>query len=76
MKWQAEPANGVCLVLPEEFATNGKLAAIQSSFIDVKQWLHLPLTTLPQWGLWLSVKDGSEPPPRQRRSAVPAANAP
>jgi hypothetical protein len=43
------PRGGVFLVLPGEFATNGKLAVIENSFPDVANWQPIPLDSQPAW---------------------------
>ena len=50
-RYHGHPKDGVILVLPGNFAQNGKLAAIQSSFIDIQEdhWKTSSLKTQPNW---------------------------
>ena len=48
------PAEGVALLLPLEFASNGKLIAIQSSFRDIHSWEYVPMKSVSDWTLWIS----------------------
>ena len=48
------PAEGVALLLPLEFESNGKLIAIQSSFRDIHSWEYVPMKSVSDWTLWIS----------------------
>jgi|GEM_PF-675944 len=50
-RYSGHPKDGVILVLPGNFAQNGKLAAIQDSFLDIKKdhWKTRPLKSQPDW---------------------------
>jgi hypothetical protein len=47
------PPEGVALLVPAEFADNGKLEAIEASFGETRAWRRAPLPSVPDWGLWL-----------------------
>jgi len=50
-QYRGNPKDGVILVLPGNFAQNGKLAAIQNSFIDIQKghWKTRRLKSQPSW---------------------------
>jgi hypothetical protein len=49
--YYGHPKDGVILVVPGNFSQNGKLAAIQGSFIDIKEghWKTSSLKSQPNW---------------------------
>ena len=49
--YYGQPKDGVILVVPGNFSQNGKLAAIQGSFIDIKEghWKTSSLKSQPNW---------------------------
>jgi hypothetical protein len=49
-----DPSQRIALLMPVDFASNGKLAQTQSSFPRVTEWKHIRLKAAPEWGLWVS----------------------
>jgi hypothetical protein len=70
------PPGGVLLVLPGEFAVNGKLAAIENSFQDVAKWQPIPLDSQPGWILKRGIRriTPDHPAGEEARPAVPPAH--
>jgi len=66
------PPGGVFLVLPGEFAANGKLAVIENSFQDV-DWQPIPLDSQPAWILKRGIPriTRDHPAGEEARPAVP-----
>ncbi len=50
-RYRGHPKDGIILVLPENFAQNGKLAAIQDSFVDIRKnrWKTTRMKSQPSW---------------------------
>ena len=50
-RYRGHPKDGIILVLPEKFAQNGKLAAIQDSFVDIRKnrWKTTRMKSQPSW---------------------------
>jgi hypothetical protein len=66
--YRGRPPGGVALLLPIWFEHNGKLQAIQSSFVDIPKFVRHELRTDRKWVLWTSTKEtrpsqmGDQPP--------------
>ena len=52
-RYYGRPADGVALLLPVTFEHNGKLEAIQASFVDIPQFVRHELPVDPKWALWV-----------------------
>ena len=52
--WRGNPKAGVALLLPRSFRGNGKLKAIQRSFVNIVEWSHVPLQSDSKWEMWLA----------------------
>jgi len=50
-RYQGQPAGGVLIAVPSSFLANGKLAAIQQSFVDISGWQQLPTESKVDWVL-------------------------
>ena len=50
-RYRGHPQDGIILVVPSKFSQNGKLAAIQDSFIDIQagHWKTSRLQSQPNW---------------------------
>ena len=48
-QYKGTPPAGVLLVLPREFAANGKLSAIQNSFPGMRRWQRITLDSQKGW---------------------------
>jgi hypothetical protein len=51
--YHGRPISGVVLLLPVWFEHNGKLQAIEASFVDIHQFVRHELLTDPKWALWV-----------------------
>jgi hypothetical protein len=53
-RYRGNPAGGVALLVRSGFIRNGKLQAIEQSFVEVRGWQNIPLPADPTWSLWVS----------------------
>jgi hypothetical protein len=53
-RYRGHPLRGVALLLPITFEYNGKLAAIERSFVDIPRFVRHELRNDPKWAIWVS----------------------
>jgi hypothetical protein len=54
-RYHGRPKEGVALLLPVWFEHNGKLEAIESSFVDLHQFIRHDLRADRKWALWVAL---------------------
>ena len=54
-RYYGRPQGGVALLLPVTFEHNGKLEAIQASFLDIHEFVRHELPADPKWALWVGL---------------------
>jgi hypothetical protein len=52
-RYHGRPMDGVALLLPVWFEHNGKLEAIEASFVDIHQFIRYDLRADRKWALWV-----------------------